>query len=107
MIPVQQALDGLTAFAVNDVISSMSNSMSKFVALMAVGAMRNNPASFLKPYESMLKSFGVLSQDGSMVDEQRIHDALSEAFGKMPRVTWMGFTFNADDAAKLMSRLGG
>ena len=107
MITLQQALDGLTLFATQDVIAAMPNSMSKFIALMAVGAMRNNPASFIKPYESVLKSFGVLSEDGSMVHEENVRAALNEAFSNMPKVSWMGFTFSADDAAKLMARMGG
>lgn len=107
MIPLQKALDGITMFATQDVIASMPNSMSKFVALMAVGSMRNNPASFIKPYETSLKSFGILSEDGSMVNEQNIRAALTEAFNNMPKVSWMGFSFTAEDATKLLSRIGG
>ena len=107
MITLQQALDGITVFATQDVISSMPNSMAKFVALMAVGSMRNNPNSFVKPYESALKSFGILSEDGNMVNEANIRAAFNEAFASMPRVSWMGFTFTAEDASKLMARLGG
>lgn len=107
MITLQQALDGITVFATQDVISAMPNSMAKFIALMAVGSMRNNPNNFVKPYENALKSFGILSEDGTMVHEGNIRAALNEAFSNMPSVTWMGFTFTADDAAKLMSRLGG
>lgn len=107
MITLQQALDGITVFSTQDVIASMPNSMSKFLALMAVGSMRNNPSSFIKPYESVLKSFGILSDDGTMVHEENIRAALNEAFSNMPRVSWMGFTFTADDATKLMARLGG
>lgn len=85
----------------------MSNSVAKFVALMAVGAMRNNPASFVKQYEPLLKSFGILSEDGLMVDETCLRAAMNEAFANMPKVSWMGFTFTQDDAAKLMSRITG
>jgi len=73
---------------------------------MAVGSMRNNPGQFLKPYESALKSFGIMSDNGEMVNEDNIRAALSEAFGQMPKVTWMGFTFTADDATKLLNRMG-
>lgn len=107
MIPVKQALDGLSVFAVNDVIATMPNSMSKFIALMAVSAMRNDPQKFLAPYMGHLKSFGILNQDGTLVDEKVLKTALSEAFAEMPSVSWMGFTFTADDAVRLAARIGG
>lgn len=106
MIPIQQALDGVAAFAVNDVISEMPNTIGKFVALMAVGSMRNNPAQFLKPYESTIKAFGIMNEDGSAIDEVNLKAALEEAFTQMPKVSWMGFTFSASDATKLLTRMG-
>lgn len=107
MIPMQQALDGLSVFAVSDVISAMPNSMAKFVALMAVGSVRNDPAKFIKPYEPMLKAIGIISEDGQMVDEKILRSSLSEAFAEMPKVSWLGFNFTSEDAARLIARIGG
>lgn len=107
MIPMQQALDGISVFAVNDVISSMPNSTAKFIALMAVGSVRNDPAKFIKPYETFLKSIGIISEDGSMVDVKTLRSCLSEAFAEMSSVSWLGFTFSSEDAAKLIARIGG
>lgn len=106
MIPLKQALDGLSAFATQDVITAMPNGVSKFLALMAVGSMRNNSANFVKPYEKMLVSFGIMNEAGDMIDETVLRSALEEAFGSMPSVTWMGFTFDAQDAEKLLRRIG-
>ena len=107
MIPMQQALDGLAVFAINDVISVMPNNVGKFVALMAVGSARNDPAKFVKPYEPLLKSIGIISEDGAMVDDKVLRSSLSEAFAEMPKVSWLGFTFTSEDAAKLIAGIGG
>lgn len=96
----------MTVFATQDVISSMPNGVNKFLALMAVGSMRNNSANFVRPYEKMLVSFGILNETGDMIDETVLRSALDEAFNGMQSVTWMGFTFNSQDAEKLMRRIG-
>lgn len=106
MIPIKQALDGLTVFATQDVIASMPNGVNKFLALMAVGSMRTNSANFIRPYEKMLVSFGILSEAGDMIDDVALRAALDEAFNSMPSVTWSGFTFNSSDAEKLLRRIG-
>lgn len=106
MIPLQQVIDGVSVWASQDVIAYMPNGASKFLALMAVGSMRNNSANFLRPYEKLLVSLGIMTEDKSMIDEGVLKTALDEAFAGMPSVTWMGFTFNSQDAEKLMRRIG-
>ena len=106
MIPIQQALDGLSSWAVNDVISSMPDGVGKFVALMSVGAMRNSPGSFISRYSEMLKGVGILSDDGAMVDGDALRAGISEAFGSMQSLSALGFTFTASDADRLYRRLG-
>lgn len=105
MVTIQKALEGFASFAAKDVIAAMPNGLEKFLALMAVGAMRNNPGALLRPYEPILKSMGVITQDGTQVDEQALASAMSDAFAAMPKFNWMGFTFTADDADKLLQRI--
>lgn len=106
-ISIQQALDGFSTFASQDVIATMPNGMTKFLALMAVGAMKANPWAILKPYEPVLKSMGVISQDGDTVDVDILRKSMDEAFGQMPNFSWMGFNFTIDDANRLVQRMGG
>ena len=48
---------------------------------------------------------GIVSDDGATVDESRLATAFSDAFANMPAVDFLGFTFSADDASKLISRI--
>lgn len=105
MVSMQKALDGFATFAAKDVIAAMPNGLNKFLALMAVGAFRNNPATLLRPYEPVLKTIGVITPDGTQVDETALAASLSDAFAALPKFGWLGFTFTADDADKLLQRI--
>lgn len=104
-ISINKALDGFASFAANDVIAAMPNGMPKFLALMAVGAMKTNPWALLKPYESVLKSIGAISEDGKTVNVDLLRDSMASAFSAMPKVSFMGFTFTAEDADRLLERM--
>lgn len=106
MIPVQQAVEAISTFATNDVVAVMPNGIEKFIAYAAVAAMKGNSSGFLKPYEGVLTSFGVMNESHDMVDEVALKNILSDAFSQMPSVTWMGFTFTSADAEKLYRRMG-
>lgn len=105
MVPLKTAVDGLHSFAVNDVIPLMPNGPRKFGAYMVAGSLRTNPELLMKPYEGFLKMSGIMSGDGAAVDERRLSEALSEAFANMPSLDLLGFTFSADDAARLVDRV--
>lgn len=105
MIPLKTAMEGVLSFAANDVLPSMPNGLKKFAAYMALGALKTNPEPAVKPYMPFLKMSGVVSDDGATVDEQRLGSALSDAFANMPTVDFLGFTFTADDASKLINRI--
>jgi hypothetical protein len=105
MVPLKTAMDGLLSFAANDVLPGMPNGLKKFAAYMALGALKTNPEPAVKPYEGFLKMSGIMSGDGLSVDEQRLASALSDAFANMPTVDFLGFTFSADDATRLVDRV--
>lgn len=106
MIPIQQALDAVSTFASQDVVSVMPNNVEKFLAYAAIAGMRGNVDKFLTPYESILTSLGIMNENHDMINEAALKNVLSEAFSNMPSVTWMGFTFTAADAEKLYRRMG-
>lgn len=106
MIPMQQLLDGVASYAINDVIPSMPNGTSKFLAYASVGAMKNNPSLLLKPYECVLKQLGIFSEDGTMLNEKVMKDALDEAFANVPSISLLGFKFDKSDCDKLYRRIG-
>lgn len=61
----------------------------------------------VKPYEQFLKTLGVLSEDGKIVNVDILADIVKSAFAKLPSVSVFGFTFEVQDVDKLVSRLGG
>ena len=105
MVPLKTAMDGVLAFAANDVLPSMPNGLKKFGAYMALGALKTNPEPAVKPYMPFLQMSGIVSGDGTTVDEQKLAIALSDAFANIPSVDFLGFTFSVDDANKLINRI--
>ena len=106
-IALDQAVNGLASYAELDVLPLLPNSAKKLGAYMAVAAFKRNPAVILKPYEQYLKMFGILSEDGKTVDVETLAESIKSAFAKVNNVELFGFTFEAQDVDKLVSRIGG
>lgn len=106
-IALDQAVTGLASYAELDVLPLLPNGMKKFGAYMAVAAFKRNPTVILKPYEQYLKMFGILSDDAKTIDVDALAESLKSTFAKVPNVEIFGFTFEAQDVDKLVSRLGG
>ena len=106
-VTYEQAMNGLANFAELDTIPIMPNSLKKVGVVMAVESLKKNPSFISKPYESYFKMLGVLSEDGKTVNVDMLSDYLKSAMQKVPNVTLWGFTFDASDVDKLISRLGG
>ena len=105
MIPLKNAMEGVLSFAANDVLPSMPNGLKKFAAYMALGALKTNPEPAVRPYMPYLKMIGVVSEDGSTVDEQKMAVAFTDAFANMPTVDFLGFTSTSEDENKLINRI--
>lgn len=105
MVPVKTAMEGVFSFVMNDLLPSMPNGLKKFASYLGVGALKTNPESAIKPYEAFLKMSGILSEDGTTIDEMKLSAALALAFENMPTVDFLGFTFSSDDANKLVNRI--
>lgn len=105
MVTMEKALDALADFACKDAIASMPDGAGKFACAFAVRSVRANPERFLAKYGQFLKDFGIVSEDGKSVDEAALHSALKQAFAETPEVPFMGFTFTAQDADRLLGRM--
>ena len=106
-ISLEQAVKGVADYVELDTLPLMQNSLKKFGAYIAVEGFRRNPTMIVKPYEQFLKTLGVLSEDGKIVDVDVLTDIVKSAFAKLPSVSVFGFTFEVQDVDKLVSRLGG
>ena len=105
MVPLKTAMDGVLSFVANDVLPSMPNNLKKFGAYMALGALKANPEPAVRPYMPFLKMSGIVTDDGTAVDESRLATAFSDAFANMSSVDFLGFTYSVDDANKLINRI--
>lgn len=106
-VSLEQAVKGVADYVELDTLPLMQNSARKFGAYVAVEAFRRNPTMIVKPYEQFLKTLGVLSEDGKIVNVDVLADIVKSAFAKLPSVSVFGFTFEVQDVDKLVSRLGG
>lgn len=106
-ISLEQAINGVVSYIELDTLPLLPNGIKKFGAYMAVAAFKRNPAVVVKPYEQFLKMAGVLSDDGKIVNVDAFSEIVKAAFEKVPSVSICGFTFEAQDVDKLVSRLGG
>lgn len=106
-ITIEQAMNGLAAFAELDTLPLMPNGIKKLGAYMAVEALKRNPAVVAKPYEAFFKMIGAISEDGRTVNVDALSDYLRSAFAKVPVVTLWGFNFDSTDVDKLIARMGG
>lgn len=106
-VSLDQAINGLASYAELDVLPILPNGIKKFGAYMAIAAFKRNPSIIMKPYEKYLQTFGVLSDDAKMVDIEVLAESLKSTFAKVPNVEFFGFTFEAQDVDKLVTRLGG
>lgn len=106
-VSLEQAVKGVADYVELDTLPLMQNSARKFGAYVAVEAFRRNPTMIVKPYEQFLKTLGVLSEDGKIVNVDVLADIVKSAFAKLPSVSVFGFTFEVQDVDKLVSRIGG
>lgn len=106
-VSLDQAVNGVAEYVELDTLPLLPNGVKKLGAYMAVAGFKRNPAVLIKPYEPFLKMTGILSEDGKIVDVDVLSEVVKSAFAKVPSVSAFGFTFEAQDVDKLVSRLGG
>ena len=106
-VSLEQAVNGIVDYVELDTLPLLPNGAKKLCAYMAVAGFKRNPTVLIKPYEQFLKVAGVLSEDGKIVDIDALSEIVKSAFAKVPSVSLFGFTFEAQDVDKLVSRLGG
>lgn len=102
VIPVDKAVSDIVGYLACEV-NKVNNLRDKFLMFGALGAVKANSGPVLSTYGPYLKSVGVLTDQGFDTDSFR--SALEMAFGNVPTVTVLGFTFNKSDATELLRRM--
>lgn len=86
-----------------DQVTQIPKLGDRFLGFAALGSLKANPDIIV----SKVKPFGEMSGivvDGK-VDLAILEAALKEAFDAVPKVSYFGFTFTAEDAAALLKRM--
>lgn len=103
-ISINDAADAVIGFLSVEV-AKVANLRDRFLMFAALGAVKKDPSSIVNAYRPMLRSVGVIDDEG-MVSVQSVKAALEMAFSNVPRFDWMGFTFTREDAAEILRRMG-
>lgn len=101
-IGLDKAVHAFIAFMA-DQVSQIPKLGDRFLGFAALGSLKSNPdmiASKVKPWGEMA---GIVT-DGK-VDLDMLKAALDEAFDKVPKVSYFGFSFTAEDATALLKRM--
>ena len=86
-----------------DQVAQIPKLGDRFLGFAALGSLKANPdllVSKVKPWGEMA---GIVS-DGK-VDLALLKASLDEAFAYVPKVSYFGFSFTAEDAANLLKRM--
>lgn len=96
--------------AVNAFIGFMADQVAlipklgdRFLGFAALGSLKANPEVLVSKVKPWAEMAGIVA-DGK-VDYDMLKAAFTEAFENVPKVSYFGFTFTAEDATALLKKL--
>lgn len=101
-VGLDKAVDAFIGFMA-DQVALIPKLGDRFLAFAALGSLKSNPELLVSKVRPWAEMAGIVSEGKADVDLLRA--ALKEAFDNVPKVTYFGFTFTADDAAALLKRI--
>lgn len=102
-LPVSDAVDRLVAYMSGEV-AKVPSLRDRFLMFAALGAVKNSPSSLVNAYGPMLRSVGIIDEEG-YVNVPSLQAALDMAFANVPQLKVMGFTFTREDAEEVLRRM--
>ena len=103
-ISLEKAVDGFVAFMA-DQVNLIPRTSDKFVAYAALGALKAKPKAVIGQFKPKLEMIGILN--GDSVDLESVKAALDNAFLNIPKASFFGFTFSAEDVPVLLAKMHG
>lgn len=103
-ISLEKAVEGFVAFMAEQV-NLIPRISDRFVAYGALGALKAKPKAAIGQFRPQLEMIGIL--DGETVDLDSVKAAIDNAFLNIPKVSFFGFTFSADDVPALLAKMHG
>jgi len=101
-ITLERAVEGLIAY-IGDLVSQLKNPIESLFGNAILAAMRNNHSGLDAKARPWLEMSGLMQNN--MVQLEPLKAALDAAFVKVPTITYMGWTFTADDVQALMAKM--
>lgn len=86
-----------------DQVAQIPKLSDRFLGFAALGSLKANPDIILSKVKPLGEMAGIIA-DGK-VDLGILEIALKAAFDAVPKVSFFGFSFTAEDAASLLKRM--
>lgn len=101
-IKLENAVDVFLGFMA-DQVTLIPKLGDRFLGFAALGSLKANPDMLVAKVKPWGEMAGIIV-DGC-VDIDMLKSALSEAFENVPKVSYFGFTFTAEDATVLLKKM--
>lgn len=101
-ITLDKAMEALSEF-MTEQVNTVRDPVKHSVGLFVVGALRKNPEGLMFKARSWLEMSGVVSDN--MVDLDVFKAGLDNIFASVPKISYLGFGINSDEAAGLVARM--
>ena len=103
-ISLERAVDGFIGFMA-DQVAGIPKLGDRFLGYAALGSLKSNSAVLTGKLKPWLEMTGIMADGKVELDFAKA--ALDMAFSQVPKVSYFGFTFTADDIPSLMAKLRG
>jgi len=103
-ISLEKAVDGFIGFMA-DQVATIPKAGDRFLGFAALGALKRNPVQLVGKVKPWLEMSGILADN--MVDVDSAKAALDLAFANVPKVSYFGFSFTAEDVPALIAKMHG
>jgi len=101
-IGLDKAVDAFIGYMA-DQVALIPKLGDRFLGFAALGSLKANPDVLVAKVKPWAEMAGIVS--GDKVDFDLLKAAFEEAFANVPKVSYFGFSFTAEDATSLLKRM--
>lgn len=101
-VSLESAVEGFIAFMA-DQVAQIPKLGDRFLGYAALGSLKGNPAMLTGRAKPWFEMAGMMEDGKLNLDSAKA--ALDMAFENVPKVSYFGFSFTADDVKSLMAKV--
>lgn len=101
-IGLDKAVDAFIGYMA-DQVALIPKLGDRFLGFAALGSLKANPDVLVAKVKPWAEMAGIVTE--GKVDFDLLKAAFEEAFANVPKVSYFGFSFTAEDAASLLRRM--